>query len=213
MLSMLLFQQQLQCLLWEKAQNSSMEEQLALLCANLKGLDVLIWQCVQNKGVRFSFRFLFLGFISSPRNQGGWTRVHLAAGGVIDFICILVQNVSNQISANTGNYKILLSQPRQKSQSVKPSTWCENECFRTASQTKSLLTFVPWAKQCWVTSVQTCLQSLEYRWVKMLILLAAPFLPSLWDPINPHTPEHWIIPGLILGNSRIPLLPYYQLHG
>lgn len=99
-----------------------MEEQLALLCANLKGLDVLIWQCIQNKGVRFSFRFLFLGFISSPRNQGAWTRVHLAAGGVIDFICILVQNVSNQISANTGNYKILLSQPRQKSQSVKPST-------------------------------------------------------------------------------------------
>ena len=69
------------------------------------------------------------------------------------------------------------------------------------SRTKSLLTFVPWAKQYWVLSVQTCLQSLEFSSLKMLTLLAVPSSPASEIPLT-HSLEHCIIPGPILEIAR-----------
>lgn len=69
------------------------------------------------------------------------------------------------------------------------------------SQTKSLPTFVPWAKQYWVLSVQTCLQSLGFSSLKMLTLLAALSSPASEIALT-HSLKHCIIPGPILERAR-----------
>lgn len=139
-------------------------------------------------------------------SQGAWTGVNLAAGGLIDFPGIPAQNASNQSCANAGNSQILLLQRGQKSLHVKPHARAERDRFSTTSPTKSLLTFVPWAKQSQALSVQGCLQSPDADFA------GCSLLPSLRGTINPLSQATYY-PGTIPGSSLVPVLPYYQLHG
>lgn len=150
---MLLLEQQL---VWDQGKPRIPEWRNSSLCAKLEGLDALIQQNWEGPAP-----FLSLGSVGTTGNQRAWTGANLAAGGVIDFPGIPAQNASNQSCANAGNSQTLLWQRGQEWLHVKPHAGAERDRFSTTSPTKSLLTFVPWAKQSRALSVQGCLQSTD----------------------------------------------------